>query len=75
MFTQTDAQDHFLELRLAEQAILKQSLEEKGLKIRDLESEVRYLRDLVNEMVVAPRPQAAPAIRRRPGSVPHRWRS
>jgi hypothetical protein len=71
-----------LELRLNEQQLLKQSLEDKQEKIRKLEEEARLLRDLVNSLALAPRPQvAAPQAQRAQALplgnriVPRRWKS
>ena len=64
-------EDWLKELRLSEQEILRQSLEEKNRRIRDLESEVRYLKDLIRHPVAMPKPQYAPA--RRTDPVPRRW--
>jgi len=38
----------YLKLRLAEQAIIKESFEEKNAMLEDLETEVRYLKTLLN---------------------------
>jgi hypothetical protein len=63
-----------LERRLAEQDILRQSLEEKNAKIKELEVEVRTLRDLLNSAVVSQRPAYAPAVQpQRRFEVPRRW--
>ncbi|HRY28939.1 MAG TPA: hypothetical protein P5079_02755 [Elusimicrobiota bacterium] len=67
-----------LELRLAEQAILRQALEEKNARTRELEAEVRTLRSLLSELAAAPRPQYAPAPAAAPrtrGAVPLRWKA
>jgi outer membrane murein-binding lipoprotein Lpp len=65
-----------LERRLAEQAIFRQSLEERNAKIRDLESKVRYLTDLMNSLAAAPRPKAAGETAARTVlPVPRRWRT
>ncbi len=65
----------YLELRLAEQEILRQSLDEKNGKIRDLERELEALRNVLNTAVLAPRPAYAPALAKSPkaGPVPRRW--
>lgn len=68
------------DLRLAEQAILKEALEERGVRLKDLEAEVTYLRRLLNELTAVPRLTPAPALataapRRRPVEMPRRWRA
>jgi len=67
-----------LERRLAEQALFKETLELKNARLEELESEVRYLRRLLNEMLAAPRPAAAPAPKREQAlpreGIPSRWR-
>lgn len=65
----------YLELRLAEQEILRQSLDEKNEKIKDLERELETMRNMLNSAVMAPRPAYAPAPARSPkaGPVPRRW--
>ncbi len=67
----------FRDLRLAEQAILKESLDAKNERLEELESEVRYLRRLLNDLLAAPRPQlqASPQLAQGGGKdVPRRWR-
>ncbi len=68
-----------LELRLAEQALYRQSLEDKDARLRELETEARYLRRLLNEMLAVPRPQPQPLPQAVParagGDVPRRWRA
>ena len=67
-----------LDLRLAEQAIAKESLEAKKIRIQELETEVRYLRRLLNELLAVPRPQSSPVPSpASPGTspeIPRRWR-
>jgi hypothetical protein len=68
--------DDALERRLAEQAILGQSLMDKRERIEELEREVRYLRDTLNTVLAAPRPAPVPAPAphpRRGAPVPVRW--
>jgi hypothetical protein len=60
------------DLRLAEQEILGESLRKKSEKIRELEAEIRFLKDLLVHWQSAPRPQAQPSPRH--GSVPRRWK-
>lgn len=66
-----------LELRLAEQQIYKQALKEKDERLVEVEAEVRYLRNLLNEALAVPKPQlapvGAPAVRRSNAPVPRRW--
>jgi len=64
------------ELRLAEQAILRQALEKKEERIAELEAEVTYLRRTLNETLAVPRPAAAlaPVAPARFGAPPRRWR-
>jgi len=71
---QTQVNDE-LERRLAEQDIFRQSLGTKQERIEELESEVRYLRDLLNSALAVPRTQLAPAAPqpRRLTPVPKRW--
>lgn len=63
------------ELRLAEQEILRQSLEEKAARVLDLERELESLRRMMDSWVMTPRPMPQPAasrpVRR---EVPRRWR-
>lgn len=68
------------DLRLAEQAILKESLDVKDARLQELETEVRYLRRMLNDLMAAPRLQpapagvgAAPAPRPKAAPVPRRW--
>ena len=70
-----------LQRRLAEQALIKESLADKNGRIQELESEVRYLRNLLNQMLAVPRPQPQPQLQRagepaEPGlkPVPQRWK-
>ena len=44
----TDIANDCLNLRLAEQSILKSTLEEKNAKLEELEFQVRYLRNLLS---------------------------
>lgn len=76
-------QDDILALRLSEQELLRQSLEEKANKIEELEQEVKYLRNTLNSALAAPRYAPAPAPapvtpgaspRRTGEPVPQRWR-
>jgi len=60
------------DLRLAEQEILGESLRKKSERIRELEAEVRFLKDLLVQWQAAPRPQAQ--LSPRHGSVPRRWK-
>jgi hypothetical protein len=70
-----------LELRLAEQALYKQSLTDKDARLREQETEIRYLRRLLNEVTAAPRPApvlagastAVPVLAG--GNVPRRWKT
>jgi hypothetical protein len=73
-----DARD----LRLAEQEIFRQTLEEKTTRLTELEAEVRYLRRTLNDMLAVrvPQPQLAPATRTTAptgttGHMPRRWRA
>lgn len=68
------------ELRLAEQAILKEALEKKDERVEELQAEVNYLRRLLNETLAVPRlapaalaagPVAVPLKKR---DLPLRWR-
>lgn len=59
-------------LRLAEQEIMAESLRVKSDRIRELEAEVRFLRDLLVQMQAAPRTQVQAAPRRL--EVPKRWK-
>jgi hypothetical protein len=65
-------------LRLAEQAILKESLETQALQIKELKSEVIYLRRTLNDAFTVPR--AALAVQRtgtasRNAPLPRRWKA
>lgn len=63
------------ELRISEQAILKQSLDEKIEKVRILEREVEVLRGLLADLAAVPRPQPSAAkVHRLPKEMPRRWR-
>ena len=66
-----------LTLRLAEQALYKQSLEEKDERVKELDSEVRYLRNLLHSLTAVPRPALAasktlPLPKAAP--TPQRWK-
>ena len=67
------------ELRLAEQAILKEALDKKDERVEELEAEVTYLRRLLNEALAVPRLQpaasAAAPVRAKTGEFPLRWRA
>jgi hypothetical protein len=67
-----DISEAVRDLRLAEQEILAESLREKNKKIHQLEAQVRFLKDLLVQVQVTPRPQAQPSFRR--AEVPRRWR-
>jgi hypothetical protein len=59
-------------------AILRESLEERNERLREVESEVKYLRNLLNSMTAAPRLAPAPRAAKAPapaagGPVPRRW--
>jgi len=63
------------ELRISEQAILKQSLDEKIEKVRVLERELQVLRGLLESLAAVPRPQpSATKTHRLPKEMPRRWR-
>lgn len=67
------------ELRLAEQAILKEALEKKDARIRELETEAVYLRRTLNEALAVPRAAVALAATAGParpvrGETPRRWK-
>ncbi len=67
------------DLRLAEQALMRQAVELKAARIGELEAEVRYLRRLLNEMLAVPKAQPQPAAVRpavRPAAdLPRRWKA
>ncbi len=67
-----------LERRLAEQIIYKESLEEKNLRVKELESEIQYLRRTLNSILSSPKPQSIQAHAQTAPShkneVPLRWR-
>lgn len=71
MNLQTEQLNWLTLLRLNEQAIAKQSLEDKNEKIKDLQKEVSTLRDLLGGLMRTPQPQAAPQKRGQP--APRRW--
>ena len=62
-----------LSRRLAEQELFRQALTEKKDRVAELESEVKYLRRTLNDILAAPRPQPAYAPART--SVPRRWQA
>jgi hypothetical protein len=64
-----------LELRLAEREIFRQSLKERNDRIDELEFELKTVRELLSNAVLAPRPALAPSIPqpRRVATVPRRW--
>lgn len=70
-------EENVRELRLAEQALLKQALERKDDRIRELEAEATYLRRLLNDAMAVPRVAVAPAAAApaRRGEMPRRWRA
>lgn len=78
--TVNDLEQDVRELRLAEQAILKEALEKKDARIRELETEAVYLRRTLNEALAVPRAAvalaggAAPARPVR-GELPRRWKA
>jgi len=65
----------FDEIRLNEQEIYRQSLEEKDEKIQELQQEVRFLKDTLNSIastripLLKGEPQAAGG-----SSIPKRWK-
>lgn len=62
------------ELRISEQAILKQSLDEQIEKVRILEREVEVLREMLASLAAVPRPQpSATKVHRLPKEMPRRW--
>jgi hypothetical protein len=68
------------ELRLAEQALMREALETKAARVQELEAEITYLRRTLNEAMAVPRPAmartAAPVVAPRPGGdVPRRWKA
>jgi hypothetical protein len=68
--------DDVRQLRLAEQAILKQSLDDKNERIEELEREVKYLRNVLNSALAVPKAQPAPGPAGSPkksGPIPRRW--
>jgi predicted RecB family endonuclease len=69
----TEQERDQLSRRLAEQELFRQALEEKRERVAELESEVKYLRRTLNDVLAAPRPQPAYAPMRT--SVPRRWQA
>lgn len=71
-----DQQD-LLDLRLAEQSLMAQSLADKDARIRELEAEVRYLRRLSNDILASPKlqPSRSPMPVVSGHGVPNRWRT
>jgi|GEM_PF-3571937 len=76
-----DEQQSFVrDLRLAEQSLMRESLEVKAERIHELESEVFYLRRLLNETLAVPRvqPSASAMVLSSPRplrEIPARWRA
>ncbi len=70
-----EQQDEVRDLRLAEQDILRQSLEEKNQRIIALEQRVELLEEMLNRLATQravypqPLPQPLPAHK----AVPRRW--
>jgi len=61
------------DVKIAEEKILEASLKEKNQRIRELEAEVRFLKDLLTNLRV---PALAPVGREptlRPKEIPRRW--
>lgn len=74
-----ELENNTLELRLAEQAILKEALDTKQGRIDELEAEVTYLRRTLNEAFAVPRytpapARAAAAVLTPRGDLPRRWK-
>lgn len=70
-----DVEEDGQELLRAQLEIARQSFAEKAARIRALEAEVRYLKDLLNGLALAPKAQPAPRAEGaapRTG-VPRRW--
>jgi len=69
-------EEDILDLRLSEQAIIRESFVEKNAQIHALEAQIRYLRDLVSEISAIPQvmPQRAQERRFSRDHVPSRWK-
>ena len=71
-----DTEKSGLEWMLSQLAIVRQSFEDKNNRLRELERENRYLKDLVKELSVIPRlsPASVPSQPLpKKGAVPRRW--
>jgi len=60
------------DLRITEQEILGQSLQQKRDRIKELEAEVRYLKELLTHLQTVPQPQTQ--LSRKATDVPRRWK-
>ncbi len=60
------------DLLLSQAAIAGESLKQKRERIRELESEVRFLKDLLTQWQAVPRPLVQPSPRS--AQVPRRWK-
>lgn len=73
-----DNEQELRTLRLAEQAILKESLEARAQRIQELEAEVTYLRRTLNDAFAVPRAALAVAGATAPrphnAPLPRRWK-